>query len=311
MRPAFISDRLMRVTEGIVLSAAFAATPFVVARASLPIVRTVYVTVTDANGAAVPDLTAADFTVTEGGIERQVQKAEPATARVHVSVMVEERLADTPVRMGIFAFAKRLQPLAETALIAIGHRTTTLIDYTTDLDAIAAGLNRLSLVPQAQSNFSEAVLDISQRVERQRPERPVIVIVAKAGVRDGGASAKDALDRVRRSGAMLYAVAVVDFENTTEPLPAVVGATGDRLIAEPTRRQEVLEGGTKQSGGRLVEVMATAGVSKALQRIAADLSSQYVIQYTLPDGVKRDKQLTVNVTRPDVSLRAPTLIPDR
>ena len=108
---------------------------------------------------------------------------------------------------------------------------------------------------------------------------------------------------------MLYAVAVVDFSSTTEPLPAV-GETGDRLVAEPTRRQEVLEGGTKQSGGRLVEVTATAGVPKALQQIAADLSNQYVIQYTLPDGVKRDKQLTVNVTRADVSLRAPTLIPD-
>jgi VWFA-related protein len=294
----------------IVLSATLAASSFVSARPPQPIVRTVYVTVTDANGAGVPGLTAGDFIVTEGGTERQVQKAEPATARVHVSVMVEERLADTPVRMGIFAFAKRLQPLAETAVIAIGHRTTTLVDYTTDLDAIAAGLNRLSLVPQAHSNFSEAVVDISQKVERQRPERPVVVIVAKAGAWDGGASAKDALDRVRRSGAVLYAVAVVDFSSTTEPLPAV-GETGDRLVAEPTRRQEVLEGGTKQSGGRLMDVMATAGVPKALQQIAADLSSQYVIQYTLPDGVKRDKQLTVNVTRPDVSLRAPTLIPDR
>ena len=191
-------------------------------------------TVTDANGAAVPDLTAADFAVTEGGIERQVQKAEPATARMHLTVMVEERLADTAVRMGIFEFAKRLQPFAETAMMAIGHRSTTLVDYTTELDAITAGLNRLSLVPQARSNFSEAVLDISQKVERQRPERPVVVIVAKAGAWDGGASAKDALNRVRRSGAMLSAVAVVDFSSTSEPLPAV-GETGERLVAEPTQ----------------------------------------------------------------------------
>ncbi len=267
-------------------------------------------TVTDANGAAVPGLTAADFTITEGGTERQIQRAEPATARMHLTVMVEERLADTAVRMGIFGFAKRVQPFADTAMTAIGHRTTTLVDYTTDLDAIAAGLNRLSLVPQALSNFSEAVLDISQKIERQRPERPVIVIVAKAHAWDGGASAKDALDRVRRSGAMLYAVAVVEYSSTGEPLPTV-GETGERLVAEPTRRQDVFEGGTKQSGGRLVEVTATAGVPKALQQIADDLSNQYLIQYALPDGVKRDRQLTVSVRRPGVSLRAPTLLPDR
>ena len=46
-----------------------------------PIVRTVYVTVTDGNGAPVPDLTPADFTIKEGGKEREIVKAVRATAR--------------------------------------------------------------------------------------------------------------------------------------------------------------------------------------------------------------------------------------
>ena len=262
---------------------------------------------TDANGAAVPDLTAADFTVTEGGTERQVQKAAPATARLHVTVMAEERLADTAVRMGIFEFAKRLQPFAETALTAIGHRTTTLVDYTTDLDAIAAGLNRLSLIPQAQSNFSEAMLDVGRTVERQRPERPVIVVVTSADERDSGPAARDVLDHLRRSGAIVYVVAIARAGRTGEPLPTI----DDRLVAEPSRRAEVLEGGTKQSGGRTVHVTATAGVPKALEQIAADLRNQYAIEYTLPDGVKPDRRLSVSVNRTGVLMRAPTLLPDR
>jgi VWFA-related protein len=266
--------------------------------------------VTDPNGAAVPGLTAADFTITEGGTERPSQKVAPATARMHLMVMVEERLANAPVRVGIFEFAQRLRPFAETAHIAIGHRTTTLVDYTTDLDALAAGLNRLSLVPQAQSNFTEALLDVAQRIEQQRPERPVIVVVSRAGNRDGGASAKDVLDHLRQSGAMLYAVAIVDAPRTSEPLPTVSG-TDDRLLAEPSRREDVLEGGTKQSGGRAREVKATAGVPKALQQIAAELGNQYVIQYTLPDGVKPDRRLSVRLKRTDLSLPAPTLLPDR
>ncbi len=300
----------MSVTSAIGFSAAFAAMSFVAGSAPLPIVRTVYVTVTDASGAAVPGLAAADFTITEGGTDRQVQKAAPATARMHLTVMVEEWLADDSVRTGIFLFAKRLQPFAKTAVIAIGHRTTTLADYTTDLNAIAAGLNRFSLLPQAQSNFTEALLDVTQTVERQRPERPVIVVVTRAVNRDGGASAKDVLDHLRQSGAMLYAVAIVDAPTTSEQLPTV-GVEGDRLVAEPSRREEVLEGGTKQSGGRALEVRAKAGVPRALQQIAADLSSQYVIQYTLPDGVKPDRRLTVSLKRTGIALRAPTLIPDR
>ena len=166
--------------------------------------------------------------------------AAPATARLHVTVMAEERLADTAVRAGIFEFTRRLQPFAETALISIGHRTTTLVDYTTDLDAMVAGLNRLRFVPQAQSNFTEALLDISQKIERRRPERPVIVVVTRADDRDAGPSAKDVLDRLRRSGAIVYAVAIVAAPRTGEPLPTV----DDRLVAEPSRRAEVLEGGT-------------------------------------------------------------------
>ena len=302
----------MQRATGFILAGVLAATPVprVIAQ---PTVRTVYLTVTDANGAAVPGLTGADFIIAEGGTERPSQTVAPATARMHLTVMVEERLANASVRVGIFEFAKRLRPFAETALIAIGHRTTTLVDYTTDLDALAAGLNRLnrlSLVPQAQSNFTEALLDVGQKVERQRPERPVIVVVTRAVNKDGGASAKDVLDHLRHSGAMLYAVAIVDAPSTSEPLP-VVGEMFDRLVAEPSRREDVIEGGTKQSGGRALEVTATAGVPKALQQIAADLSNQYVIHYTLPDGVRPDRRLSLRLKRSDLSLRAPSLLPDR
>ena len=109
-----------------------------------PIVRTVYVTVTDGQGSAVPDLGPDDFTLKEGGKEREVIKAQPATARMRLTVMAEERLlGDGSVRLGLFEFMKRLQPTAETAFITIGLRNTTVVNYTTDLSAIVAGINGL------------------------------------------------------------------------------------------------------------------------------------------------------------------------
>ena len=57
-----------------------------------PTPRTVYVTVTDSKGAPVPDLTAANFKVKEGGKDREIVKAEPAKTRPHLALMVEERL---------------------------------------------------------------------------------------------------------------------------------------------------------------------------------------------------------------------------
>ena len=68
-----------------------------------PIVRTVYVTVTDGQGSAVPDLGPDDFTLKEGGKQREVIKAHPATARIRLTVMAEERLlGDGSVRLGLF-----------------------------------------------------------------------------------------------------------------------------------------------------------------------------------------------------------------
>ena len=268
-----------------------------------PILRTVYVTATDGNGAAVPDLTPADFTVKEGGKEREIVKAAPATTRMRLAVMAEERLlGDGGVRIGLFEFMKRLQPNAATSFMTIGLRNNTVVDYTTDLNAIVAGLNALSLNPPPHSNLTEGILDIGKSIERDRRARPVIVVVAVSGGQAGGASANEVLNQLRQSGATMHVVTIAGNLGSSSS----AGSLGDE-----SNREQVLGDGAKQSGGRRVEVAATIAVPKALQQIAGDLSAQYIIQYTLPDGVKLDRRLNVSVKRRSVSLRAPSLIPDR
>src|SRR4029450_8161958 len=111
-----------------------------------PVARKVYVTIVDGNGAPVTDLSAADFTLKEGGKEREIVKAEPATAKMRLTILVEERLlGDTNIRLGIFEFAKRAQPAAEMALVTVGLRNNTLVDYTSDLNVLVDVLNRSSL----------------------------------------------------------------------------------------------------------------------------------------------------------------------
>ena len=76
-------------------------------------------------------------------------------------------------------------------------------------------------------------------------------------------------------------------------------------------RNKVLGDGPKQSGGRHEEMIATAGVPKALQLVADDLLNQYVVSYSLPAGVKPSGKIAVAVGRRGVTLRAPTRVPDR
>ncbi len=135
---------------------------------------------------------------------------------------------------------KRLQPIAETSFIAIGLRNKTIVDYTTDINAIVAGLNGLSLNPPPQTNLTEGILDIGKAIERDRPERPVVVVVAVSGGQSGGASANEVLNQLRQSGAGMFAVTISTSQAQQRPARLVgrreQSRTGDRRRCEAVRR---------------------------------------------------------------------------
>jgi VWFA-related protein len=270
--------------------------------AAAPVERTVYVTVADNNGSPVTDLTPADFVVKEGGKEREITKAAPATTRVRLALAVEERLVgDNNVRVAIFEFAKRMMTTSEIALITIGLRNTVVADYSTSLDAVVGGINKFTLNPARESAVAEGVLDLARGFTQAKPERPVIVVMSLSGGQTGVA-ARTVLDQLRDSGAIMYSVTLGGGDNSAAPL----GSMGDQ-----SGREQVLGEGPKQSGGRRVDVTAPGAMVKAMQQVANDISAQYAITYVLPDGVKPDRRFGITVKRRGVSLRAPSAIPDR
>jgi hypothetical protein len=267
-----------------------------------PISRTVFVTATDSKGAPITDLTPADFVVKEGGKEREIAKAEPATARMRLALAVEERLmADSSVRVGLFEFIKRLGDTAEVAFITIGLRNTTVVDYTSNLNAHVDAINRYTLNPSKDSQVGEGVLELASRFAEAKPERPVIVAVAISGGQ-AGVDPRAVTEKVRQSRATMFSATL----DAGSDVSAGVGAMGDH-----SSREQILGDGPKQSGGRRVDVPSTGAIPKALQQIANDLLAQYAITYTLPDGVKPDKRFSISTKRRGVSLRAPSAIADR
>jgi len=266
-----------------------------------PIERKVFVTVVDGNGAPVTDLAAADLVVKEGGKEREIVAAEPASQRMRLALAVEERMvADSAVRMAIFEFMKRIGDRAEIALITIGLRNTTVVDYTTNPSALVQGINSFTLNPARESSVAEGVLELSSKFVETRPERPVIVLVSLSGGQTG-VEARAVLDKLRQSGATMYSASLVGGE-TSAPL----GAMG-----EQSGREQVLGDGPKQSGGRRIGVNATGAMPAALLQIANELLAQYVVTYALPDGVKPDRRFSISTKRRGLTLRAPSQIPDK
>src|SRR5215218_9016818 len=186
----------------------FAATPVLLAAAAshAPLAaatdRTVYVMVTDSNGAAVTDLAAADLTVKEGGKEREVTKVVPASTRMRLTLAVEERLiADSSIRMAIFEFLKRLADYGETRMITIGLRNTTVADYTSSLDVLVGAINKFTLNPSRDSNVAEGVLEIADHYAGAKVERPVLIVLAMSGGQ-AGVEPRTVLDKLRQGGVL-------------------------------------------------------------------------------------------------------------
>ena len=281
-----------------ILAASMLAPPALIEAAE----RTVYVTVVDGNGAAVTDLTAADLVVKEGGKEREIVKAGPASAKMRLTIAVEERLmADAAVRQAMFAFMKRVIDKAEIRLVTIGLRNNTAADYSSALDVLVAGINKLTLNPRPESQVAEGVNEVASELISAKPERSALVVLAFSGGQ-AGVDPRSVLEKVRQSGVTMSAVTLAG--GTTDSSSAAA-------LADQSGREQVLGDGPKQSGGRRIEVPSTGAFPQALQQIANDLLAQYAITYTLPDGVKPDKRFSISSKRRGVTLRAPSAIPDR
>jgi hypothetical protein len=271
-------------------------------RPAAPTNRTVYVTITDDKNVGVSDLTPADLVVKEGGKEREIVKIERASAKMRLSLAVEERLIpDTQLRIALFDFMKRVIDGAEIRLITVGLRNNTVVDYTSSLDTLVGALNKFTLNPQKESAIAESVLQMSEEFIAQKPERPVMVLVCTTGGQ-AGVEAKHVLEKLRDSGATMFVAAWLAGGSAVGP----VGSMG-----EMSGREQVIGDGPKQSGGRRADFSGTAGTSKALLQVANDLQSQYAITYALPDGVKPDRRFGLTVKRRGLTVRAPTAIPEK
>ena len=277
-----------------------AASPGVAA----PMVRTVYVTALDDRGNPVTNLTAEDFGVKEGGRDCAIVSAEPAREKMRLALMVEEPLAAMAgIRVGLVEFVQRMHSSAEIALILIRQRGEIVVDYTSDTAALFAGIGSLPLGQVLRpAMVPEALYDIARLFERTRPARPVIVLVALEREQTSSEEPGIVLDQIARSRAQMSVVSV----ESSGTQSSRVGWLGDAA-----GRARVIGEGPSQSGGQKIPIITLPAASAALSRIADDLSGQYLITYTLPDGVRPSDRLSVTLKALGVTLRAPSRISNK
>jgi hypothetical protein len=149
-------------------------------------VRHIFVSVTDAKGAAVEGLTAADFKISEAGQPKEVTKAGPAKDPMRIALILDTSDAAGPalthMRNGAIAFLDALPPEDEVILITTGRQMRVRVQPTTDrkkLKDTAAGL----FTDGAGTVLMDGLLEIDDRFYKKGADDrwPVFVIFTSDG----------------------------------------------------------------------------------------------------------------------------------
>jgi hypothetical protein len=273
-----------------------------------PVTRTVYFNAFDDNGANIEDLAPADITVKEGGKARDVVGLRPAKGLMQVALIVDDNGTGL-FRAPLYRFVQRLQGRAEFSIVTVVGQPLKLTDYTMDGQVLSEVLGSLSARPGTPDGgqLLQGIYEAARELEKREAPRPVIIALSVPGEEHSTLPARHVLDKLKDSGASLNVFLVAN--SASRQMAAVTKPSG--LLEENMNLGEVLGDGSKQSGGRREDIVASAGALLGLQRLAEDLLHQYVVQYDLPPGTKTSDRIQVSAKRKGVSLRVPARIPNR
>jgi hypothetical protein len=254
------------------------------------VLRTVYFSAVDAKGSAVTDLTAADLTVKEGGKDRAIAGVQPATAPMHVSLLVDDA-GTGAFQTAVAQFIDATLGHAQYAVSVLNPQPIKVANYTADVDALKSALGRMGQRGRIQvdgEQIIEAVGGAAKELQQRKAARPVIVVLTVSGEKASSELADSALNNLKSSGAGLN----------------VLYITGIEL-------GKVLGDGPKQSGGMIQQASGGVALGPVLAKIADNLMHQYVLTYNIPDGVKLNEKLSLATSRKGVTLLAPSRLPDK
>ena len=240
-----------------------------------PAERAALVTVLSETGTPLRELSAKDFIVKEDGKKREVIAARPATDPLTVALMLDTAqpargaaLPTQELRTAASAFVQTIhgvEPQARIALWQFASAPIATVDFTNKSDDLASAISRL--FPNLQS--TAVLLDAVEAVGKQLAEKPTsrraMVTVdfnSPEGSRDE--TLQKAANSVTNSGATLWAASV-------RPGPGTSG-----------NREELLDSMTKVSGGKRFMAADALGLQGILKKVAASLTSQYVVTFNHP-----------------------------
>jgi Ca-activated chloride channel family protein len=227
---------------------------------------TVFVNVTDRNGALVGGLTREDFTLAEDGrpqqisvFERQSELPLNLVLAIDTSGSVRKDMAQEADAAKRFAHAL-LRPQDQMSLLQFATDVRELTPFTNKLSQIDHGLGQL------KGDFATALYDAiylgAGKLEK-KDGRKVLVLISDGGDTAQNTTYAQALEQALRNEVMIYSLIDVPIE----------ASAGRELGGE-----HALITLAEQTGGKSYYV-SDGGLDKAFARVSDDLRTQYLLGY--------------------------------
>jgi VWFA-related protein len=278
------------------------------------------VTVRNANGQLVKDLTRNDFHVYEDGVEQPLSELSLRQVPVDVVLMVDasSSVADNldDFRSAVEGFASHLGTDDRISLIQFDDRILLLQDWTRSQVQLSRALRRIS--PGMFTRFHDAML-LATRDQAPRSNARHAVIVLTDGIDSGRGSTFTA---ALRSSLQTQTAVYVVSNTTIERVKKEVALSGLLMSGEAASRmnsiriqdlrlglaaldasEKNLEELTNSTGGRLYKPESFNDLDRTYAEVAEELRHQYALYY-VPINKRRDGQFRrVNVRTSDPTYR--------
>lgn len=251
---------------------------------------TLTLTVTDLYGRYVSGLGKNAFTISDNGIDQDIEFFSDSDAPVSIGILfdVSGSMSGDKIRKAQKAlerFINTSHPSDEYFLIAFNNRAQLLMDRTRDGDAV---LRKLTLVqPKSNTALYDACYLGVERVTRGTHQKRAMLIISDGQDNSSRYNFGEVRRLMKESDVVTYAVGIMDGGDAG----SVLGMQGQAFLDELTT----------VTGGKSFYPQSDVEMDEIFERIALELRHQYSIGYTPknfePDGKWRKLKVKVKPPR--------------